>query len=46
MDAIARIIFPEVQPAMRRKHLRFLILSLVLGSMFCALLVWALWLLH
>ena len=44
MDTIARIIFPEVQPAMRRKHLRLLMLSLLLGSLFCAVLVWLLWL--
>jgi len=40
IDAIGRMIFPEIQPAMRRKHLRFLLLSLVLGAIFCALLVW------
>jgi len=44
MDALARIIFPEVQPSMRRKHLRFLMLSLALGLLFCSLLVWILWL--
>jgi hypothetical protein len=40
IDTIGRMIFPEIKPAMRRHHLRFLLLSLVLGAMFCALLVW------
>ena len=43
MDALARIIFPEVKPTLRRKHLRFLMLSLALGLLFCGLLVWFLW---
>ena len=42
IDTIGRMIFPEIQPVMRRKHLRFLLLSLVLGAIFCALLVWGL----
>jgi hypothetical protein len=46
MDAIARFIFPEIPPAQRRKHLQFLILSLELGLLFCAVLVVILWLLH
>ena len=44
MDTIARIVFPEVKRTMRRKHLRLLMLSLLLGSLFCAVLVWLLWL--
>jgi hypothetical protein len=36
------MIFPEIQPVMRRHHLRFLLLSMALGAMFCALFVWIL----
>ena len=39
-DVLGRMIFPEIQPIMRRKHLRFLMLSLVLASLFCALFGW------
>jgi len=39
IDAIGRMIFPEIQPVMRRHHLRFLMLSMALGSIFCGLFV-------
>ncbi|MGD0261783.1 MAG: hypothetical protein ABSD29_18500 [Verrucomicrobiota bacterium] len=42
IDALGRMIFPEIQPVMRRHHLRFLLLSMALGAMFCALFVWIL----
>ena len=38
IDAIGRMIFPEIQPVMRRKHLRFLMLALALGSVFCGVI--------
>lgn len=46
MDLIGRIAFPRTQPSMRRKHLRFLILSVILGLMFCSLFGCALFLLN
>ena len=39
MDVLGRLIFPEIQPVMRRKHLQFLMLSMALGSVFCGLVV-------
>ena len=42
IDTIGRMIFPEIQPVMRRHHLRLLMLSMVFGSVLCALLVWIL----
>jgi hypothetical protein len=45
MDLVGRIAFPRTQPSMRRKHLRFLILSVMLGLMFSGLFGCALFLL-
>jgi hypothetical protein len=46
MDLIGKITFPRTQPSMRRKHLRFLILSVILGLMFCTLFGCALFFLN
>ncbi len=35
MDLIGSVLFPKAHPSVRRRHLRFLSLSILLGLMFC-----------
>jgi hypothetical protein len=37
MNLIGKILFPKIQPSRRRRDVRFLFLSVLLGLMFCAL---------
>ena len=37
MNLIGKMFFPKIQPSRRRRDVRFLFLSLLLGVMFCAL---------
>jgi hypothetical protein len=46
IDVVAKRLFPNTDRARRRTHMRFLLLSLLLGLLICALFGSVLWLIN